>query len=225
MTAVDQVSGPVLFARYAFPPNQLGYCGPDDAAGFFTSGVSGDDQGLRRMARDFDGARPHLQLIADASAGPIRSIPRSSRPTGWVRPRWTGSVQRRSTRRSRRMLRGRCGPMFDTVSERAPGRRGAASQLHRAVRLSVGRHARRRAAPDPGHDRPRPLPDPLGPGAQRQRRPGDRRVATAGLGRRPAPPRSAGRRDRTPGYRRPRAVGADRRRATGWRCTGTGSAT
>ena len=45
MTAVDQVSGPVLFARYAFPPNQLGYCGPDDAAGFFTSGVSGDEIG------------------------------------------------------------------------------------------------------------------------------------------------------------------------------------
>ena len=24
--------GPVLFARYAYPPNALGYCGPDDPA-------------------------------------------------------------------------------------------------------------------------------------------------------------------------------------------------
>lgn len=26
------VPGPILFARYAFGPNRLGYCGPDDAA-------------------------------------------------------------------------------------------------------------------------------------------------------------------------------------------------
>ena len=45
---VDRGIGPVLFARYAFPPNQLGYCGPDDAAGFLAHGVNGDDHGLRR---------------------------------------------------------------------------------------------------------------------------------------------------------------------------------
>ena len=56
----------MLFARYAFPPNHYGYCGPEDADGFFRSGVAGDDDGLRARARNFDGALPHLQLIADA---------------------------------------------------------------------------------------------------------------------------------------------------------------
>lgn len=60
-------SGPVLFARYAFPPNQLGYCGPTDADAFFADGVAGDDQRLRRQAGDFDGAWPLLELIAAAN--------------------------------------------------------------------------------------------------------------------------------------------------------------
>ncbi len=116
MTAIDQVSGPVLFARYAFPPNQLGYCGPDDAAGFFTSGVSGDDQGLRRMARDFDGARPHLKLIADALG---RSDPLDPEV---VEAYWVGAAALDRVGPAtvdpqvEKMLRGRCGPMFDTVS-------------------------------------------------------------------------------------------------------------
>lgn len=58
--------GPLLFARYAAPPNRHGYCGPDDADGFFASGVAGDDAHLRESARDFDGALPFLRLIADA---------------------------------------------------------------------------------------------------------------------------------------------------------------
>jgi hypothetical protein len=62
-------SGPVLFARYAFPPNQHGYCGPEDADGFFSSGVAGDDADLRALVRAFDGAWPFLKLIADAGSG------------------------------------------------------------------------------------------------------------------------------------------------------------
>ena len=53
---IDRASGPLLFARYAFPPNHYGYCGPEDADGFFRSGVAGDDHGLRARARNFDGA-------------------------------------------------------------------------------------------------------------------------------------------------------------------------
>jgi hypothetical protein len=64
MTSPVAVSGPVLFARYAFPPNHHGYCGPTDAAGFFADGVAGNDHGIRRQARDFDGALPFLELIA-----------------------------------------------------------------------------------------------------------------------------------------------------------------
>jgi Family of unknown function (DUF6390) len=61
------VSGPVLFARYACPPNQHGYCGPADADSFFSSGVTGNETDLRARARDFDGALPFLQLIAEAA--------------------------------------------------------------------------------------------------------------------------------------------------------------
>jgi hypothetical protein len=62
------VSGPVLFARYAFPPNSHGYCGPTDHTAFFEYGVSGtDDRGLRAMSQQFAGAWPYLELIASAT--------------------------------------------------------------------------------------------------------------------------------------------------------------
>lgn len=64
----DQVPGPVLFARYAFPPNSHGYCGPDDHGTFFEYAVRrADDQGLRAMSRQFSGAWPYLELIAGAT--------------------------------------------------------------------------------------------------------------------------------------------------------------
>ena len=59
----DRVSGPVLFARYAYPPNSHGYCGPNDHTAFFESGVArSDDGGLRAMSQQFAGAWP-LSLI------------------------------------------------------------------------------------------------------------------------------------------------------------------
>ena len=62
------VPGPVLFARYAFPPNSHGFCGPADSGGLFEYGVAGrDDGGLRAMAQQFAGAWPYLQLIAGAT--------------------------------------------------------------------------------------------------------------------------------------------------------------
>ena len=61
-------SGPVLFARYAYGPNRLGYCGPDAVAELFGQGTAGrDDRALRELARGFDGAWPYLQLIAEAN--------------------------------------------------------------------------------------------------------------------------------------------------------------
>ncbi|MGI8577298.1 MAG: DUF6390 family protein [Nocardioidaceae bacterium] len=63
-----QVSGPLLFARYAFPPNHHGYCGPADSLAFFENGVVGEDGAeLRAMAREFAGAWPYLELIAAAT--------------------------------------------------------------------------------------------------------------------------------------------------------------
>jgi hypothetical protein len=62
------VSGPILFARYAYGPNRLGLCGPDDAPALF-GGTSegGDERELRQLARGFEGAYPYLELIARAN--------------------------------------------------------------------------------------------------------------------------------------------------------------
>jgi Family of unknown function (DUF6390) len=66
--AASAVPGPVLFARYAFPPNSHGYCGPNDSTAFFEYGVAGaDDRGLRALSQQFAGAWPYLELIAAAT--------------------------------------------------------------------------------------------------------------------------------------------------------------
>jgi hypothetical protein len=61
-------SGAVLFARYAYPPNELGYCGPDDAAGLLASSAAGEENvEIAARARQFDGAWVYLQLLAEAA--------------------------------------------------------------------------------------------------------------------------------------------------------------
>lgn len=61
-------SGPVRFARYAFGPNQLGYCGPEASKELFEQATGhGEDAALRNLARDFEGAWPYLELIAFAN--------------------------------------------------------------------------------------------------------------------------------------------------------------
>jgi hypothetical protein len=46
-----------VFAQYAYPPNELGYCGPAEGGGA---------SGLAARAKDFDGAWPYLAAIAEA---------------------------------------------------------------------------------------------------------------------------------------------------------------
>ena len=58
------VSGAVLFARYAYPPNALGYCGPGDPAALLGAAATADEGALGAMALQFDGAWPYLRLIA-----------------------------------------------------------------------------------------------------------------------------------------------------------------
>jgi hypothetical protein len=61
-------AGPLLFARYAFPPNERGLCGPDDHAAlreYAAARVTGP--GLIRLAGGFAGAWPYLELIAAAN--------------------------------------------------------------------------------------------------------------------------------------------------------------
>lgn len=57
-------SGPSLFARFAFPPNALGYCGPTDSVELFEASSAGADREIAALATAFDGAYPYLQLIA-----------------------------------------------------------------------------------------------------------------------------------------------------------------
>jgi hypothetical protein len=55
----------VLFARYAYPPNELGYCGPVDA--FHVAGSGDPMSGVAASARHFAGAWAYLEVIAAAA--------------------------------------------------------------------------------------------------------------------------------------------------------------
>lgn len=60
--------GALLFARYAYPPNALGYCGPADSGALLEYAAAGvADRGLSELARQFAGAWPYLELIAGAA--------------------------------------------------------------------------------------------------------------------------------------------------------------
>jgi hypothetical protein len=63
------VSAGPLFARYAYPPNALGYCGPPDPKALVEAGspdASAED--LTSVARRFSGVWPYLELIASSNA-------------------------------------------------------------------------------------------------------------------------------------------------------------
>jgi hypothetical protein len=62
------IPGALLFARYAYPPNALGYCGADQNRTLLEYGDAGaSDGGLVQLARSFEGAWPYLELIAGAN--------------------------------------------------------------------------------------------------------------------------------------------------------------
>ena len=62
---VDLLDGPQLFARYAFMPNRLTYCGGDDHRALFDYCQAGvTDGGLLELLQQFAGAMPYLRLIA-----------------------------------------------------------------------------------------------------------------------------------------------------------------
>jgi Family of unknown function (DUF6390) len=65
MTIADRrlPAGYAEFARYAFPPNELGYCGPADSSVLLRAGGAAE---LVAHAKEFDGAWPYLGAIADA---------------------------------------------------------------------------------------------------------------------------------------------------------------
>lgn len=53
-------AGAALFARYAYAPNALGYCGPPESDTL----AAGSEEQLRSAARRFSGAWPYLQVLA-----------------------------------------------------------------------------------------------------------------------------------------------------------------
>lgn len=62
------IAGATLFARYAYPPNERGYCGPADSAAMLQYGAAGVvDRGLIELAKGFAGAWPYLELISTAT--------------------------------------------------------------------------------------------------------------------------------------------------------------
>lgn len=64
-------AGPTLFARYAYPPNERGSCGPPQSRTLFEYGAAAvTDPGLEQLARQFAGAWPYLEFIAGVSGIP-----------------------------------------------------------------------------------------------------------------------------------------------------------
>jgi hypothetical protein len=116
------VPGPVLFARYAYPPNALGYCGPGDPDAFLGMASEGADlDGLSHLAAQFEGAWPYLQLIAGCNGIAEPLDPRV------VEAYWTGNEL--VTRVPPSALAGslrtrferRAGPRLEPLVSAAPG--------------------------------------------------------------------------------------------------------
>ncbi len=55
--------GAVRFAQYAYPPNELGYCGPAGAEAMLDPAATAE---IERRARQFEGAWSYLEALADA---------------------------------------------------------------------------------------------------------------------------------------------------------------
>lgn len=108
----------MLFARYAFPPNSHGYCGPGDSTAFFEYGVAGaDDRGLRAMSQQFAGAWPYLELIAGAT-GLTDPLDRRVVEAYWVGSPRLESVSTRAVGNSmEERFRALTGPTFFTLTD------------------------------------------------------------------------------------------------------------
>ncbi|MEV0720173.1 DUF6390 family protein [Asanoa sp. NPDC050611] len=59
--------GALMFARYAYPPNALGYCGPAGAEAMLRGDATAD---IARRARRFEGAWSYLEFLASSAGIP-----------------------------------------------------------------------------------------------------------------------------------------------------------
>lgn len=72
---MDGINGPsratigaAMFVRYAYPPNERGYCGPSDTSALLGQGrADAVDSDFRAIAQAFTGAWPYLEMIAAAA--------------------------------------------------------------------------------------------------------------------------------------------------------------
>ncbi|HYM65669.1 MAG TPA: DUF6390 family protein [Patescibacteria group bacterium] len=122
------LKGALLFGRYAFPPNRLGYCGPDDNQALLEQVSQGrPDRGLVELERRFEGAYPYLCLIAEANA--IRD-PFDSRV---VEAYWIGNEL---------LERVEAGPFHDSLSTRFRSRMKSSEfgWLERKLELAAQPH-------------------------------------------------------------------------------------
>jgi hypothetical protein len=65
--------GALLFARYAYPPNELGYCGPEGAEAMLQHNATAE---IERRAQQFEGAWCYLEFIAESAGIPDPLDPR-----------------------------------------------------------------------------------------------------------------------------------------------------
>ena len=61
------LTGPQRFARFAYPPNALGYCGPGNSDDLLHLATVQPEEELIHLARAFEGAFPYLELLAGAN--------------------------------------------------------------------------------------------------------------------------------------------------------------
>lgn len=102
--------GLLRFARYAYPPNERGLCGPDRSAELAEAIRSGvGDADVRRLAQGFDGAWPYLVLLGSHLS---RGDPLAEQV---VDAYWLGDPRGRAVGIS---------PLGDSLRERFAGRSG-----------------------------------------------------------------------------------------------------
>ncbi|MDP9116728.1 MAG: DUF6390 family protein [Actinomycetota bacterium] len=96
MASSRRDDGSRLFARYAYSPNKLGYCGPADSAALFELGAQGSTEAdVESIAQRFSGAWPYLSILAELAG---IEDPLDERV---VRAYWTGNSLLRQVDRAR----------------------------------------------------------------------------------------------------------------------------
>jgi Family of unknown function (DUF6390) len=115
--------GPVLFARYAYPPNALGLCGTAETQLLLEYGAAGvSDAGLVELARTFEGAWPYLELIA-AENGIGDPLDRRVVEAYWIGNSLLDRIgERRLGRHLEERFRARAGPAWRRLAKAVPAR-------------------------------------------------------------------------------------------------------